>query len=460
MTRMTDDDVAATAELEAMALVPAPGWSRRLARWLTAAVALLPVALIFVPWMQTFTGSGKVIAYSPIERQQRLGAPIDGFVVDYFGRRENELVRKGEPVFRLTDADPHLATRIEEQLEALRAKAAYTSAKIENYGEQITLFEFARNMTLEGAEFAVEMARNKISGARQNLTAAEADFATQKQIHDRTERLFKDPLHLASKQDWEIAEFKMREAAAKLEKARAELAGAENESRAKQSELEQKRGETNAKIIESRAKREDARSDLASIQKELRELETKRAQLERGLVKAPIDGRILRVERALDTDFVKKGDTVIVLVPLTDDPAVELWVDGNDIPLLAGLRSQREAEGKHVAARLQFEGWPAVQFAGWPSVAIGTFGGIVQWIDATDNGQGKFRVLVVPDPADQVPWPGRDYLRQGVKANGWLLINQVPLGWEMWRRLNGFPPAIHGMEADEKDGPEIYKRKK
>ena len=46
--------------------------------------------------------------------------------------------------------------------------------------------------------------------------------------------------------------------------------------------------------------------------------------------------------------------------------------------------------------RLQFEGWPAVQFAGWPSVAVGTFGGEVMTIDATDDGTGKFRILVQP----------------------------------------------------------------
>jgi hypothetical protein len=90
--------------------------------------------------------------------------------------------------------------------------------------------------------------------------------------------------------------------------------------------------------------------------------------------------------------------------------------------------------------RLQFEGWPAVQFVGWPSVAVGTFGGRVYLVDPTTNDRGQFRILVEPDPEDG-PWPDQEYLRQGVRAQGWVLLNRVSVGWELWRNLNGFPPA-------------------
>lgn len=90
--------------------------------------------------------------------------------------------------------------------------------------------------------------------------------------------------------------------------------------------------------------------------------------------------------------------------------------------------------------RLQFEGWPAIQFVGWPSVAVGTFGGTVKLLDATDDGSGRFRILVAPDASDEA-WPEARYLRQGVRANGWVLLQQVKLGFELWRRFNGFPPT-------------------
>ena len=98
--------------------------------------------------------------------------------------------------------------------------------------------------------------------------------------------------------------------------------------------------------------------------------------------------------------------------------------------------------------RLQFEGWPAVQFVGWPSAARGTFGGIVTVVDSHDNGKGKFRVLVEPDPND-VSWPSRRYLRQGVQVKGWVLLDEVSLGFEIWRQLNGFPP----LPTVDKSGP-------
>ena len=118
------------------------------------------------------------------------------------------------------------------------------------------------------------------------------------------------------------------------------------------------------------------------------------------------------------------------MVPITEDRAVSLYVDGNDAALIQPGR----------AVRLQFEGWPAVQFSGWPSVAVGTFGGRVAFVDPSDDGRGDFRIVVVPDPEDG-PWPAASYLRQGVLAKGWILLNQVRLGFELWRQFNGFPPT-------------------
>ncbi|MGC4006291.1 MAG: hypothetical protein QM811_25495 [Pirellulales bacterium] len=146
-------------------------------------------------------------------------------------------------------------------------------------------------------------------------------------------------------------------------------------------------------------------------------------------------------------ESVKEGTPLLEFVPHTDDFAVELFLDGNDVPLVQA----QEIDPLDGAAlpgdkvRLQFEGWPAVQFVGWPSVAVGTFGGVVKIVDAVPAKGGKFRILVVPDPADQA-WPASRYLRQGNQANGWVLLRTVPLGQELWRRLNGFPPVIADAE--------------
>ena len=67
--------------------------------------------------------------------------------------------------------------------------------------------------------------------------------------------------------------------------------------------------------------------------------------------------------------------------------------------------------------RLQFEGWPAVQFPGWPSIAVGTFSGQVATVDATDDGFGSFRILVIP--GEDVEWPSGTILASG-RAGKWL----------------------------------------
>ena len=140
--------------------------------------------------------------------------------------------------------------------------------------------------------------------------------------------------------------------------------------------------------------------------------------------------------------MVKAGDPLVTIVPDTEERAVELWLDGNDIPLVA----------KDQPVRLQFEGWPAVQFVGWPQVAIGTFAGKVTVIDATDNGKGKFRVLIVPTDDPKERWPSKQYLRQGVRSNGWVLLSKVRIGYELWRQFNGFPPSIANTEPGANKG--------
>ena len=48
--------------------------------------------------------------------------------------------------------------------------------------------------------------------------------------------------------------------------------------------------------------------------------------------------------------------------------------------------------------------------------------------------------------ATEIQWPGNRWLRQGVRANGWVLLQRVPLWYEVWRQLNGFPPVVADAE--------------
>jgi multidrug resistance efflux pump len=163
---------------------------------------------------------------------------------------------------------------------------------------------------------------------------------------------------------------------------------------------------------------------------ELAESETKLSRQQNQIIYAPKDGVILKVLAGDNATVVHSGDKLATFAPNLSDPAVEIYVSGNDIPLII--------EGKKV--RLQFEGWPIVQFSGWPSLAIGTFGGVISSVDSLISENGKFRVIVKKDKNEN--WPDEKFLRHGAKAQAWILLNNVSLGYEFWRQLNSFPPSF------------------
>lgn len=173
------------------------------------------------------------------------------------------------------------------------------------------------------------------------------------------------------------------------------------------------------------------------------EVDFSRQQLQ--VVTAPRDGRILRILLGSGTTNVKVGEKLVEFVPDTEDHAVELFIDGNDLPLVY--------KGRKV--RLQFEGWPSVQFSGWPSVAIGSFGGIVSVVDPSVSKNGQFRVIVKPDKED-MPWPDQRFLRQGARTVGLVLLDRVTLGYEFWRQINGFPKSMdEAPEVKDKTYPKV-----
>ena len=192
-------------------------------------------------------------------------------------------------------------------------------------------------------------------------------------------------------------------------------------------------------------------SDLSSATSEFAKVQVRMARQAAQGITAPRDGIIQRILSTQGGAIVHAGDVIATLVPATESRAVEALVDGNDVPLISVGRK----------VRVQFEGWPAVQFVGWPSIAVGTFGGMVKVIDPADDGTGRFRVIVFPDP-DDAPWPETAFLRQGVRSQIWILLDQVKLGYELWRRFNGFPQSIHQpfSKSDEKTEPAGKKKGK
>lgn len=415
----------------AMRLARSSRIARRVARGLMVLLVLSIVALTWAPWQQTVSGTGRIVAYSPLERQQPVEAPISGRVVRWGdGLYEGAPLAAGQFILEIQDLDPNLQIRQQEQLTATQRELEANRIVVLAYEAQVAAFETARDQSVAAADEYVKVGEEKLKVEERNLDAEQAGELQVRLDFERQKELKKDGL--VSDLKVQEAERKWKEAIAKVDKAEAYIRSARNELQAKRNERVAKEREAQAKVDSSKATLQKAMGDVEKLNKSIAELQVKIAQQQSQVVRAPRAGRIMHLLSHAGGEMVKQGDPLFVLVPDADDRATEIWVSGNDAPLITPGRK----------VRLQFEGWPAVQFAGWPSVAVGTFGGEVINVDAAaGNSKHQFRVLVVPD-RDSPAWPAAKFLRQGTRANGWVLLDQVGLGYEAWRRLNGFPPSV------------------
>lgn len=393
----------------------------------------LTLALLFLPWQQFISGEGRVVAYHPLDRPVMIEAPLSGRV-EQAPIVEGQFVRKGDLLVQMADNDPQLLGNLELQRKAAESRRDAARERVASLSRQIE--EQERTVPL-----ALTAASNRLDAARFARRTAELQFERIRALHE-------DDRGLSSRREFELATLERDRTQADYLQAQALLERTEPDLR--------------SSINASLASRDAARAELAAAEQAIAALTVQINQAGRQRIVAPRDGVVLRLQ-ATEGSFLRAGSPVCTLIPETTNRWVELWVDGNDMPLIRARTT--DASGKVLTpgspVRLQFEGWPAIQFIGWPSVARGTFGGEVVVIDATDNGQGKFRVLVAPDPDEvendrgevsEVPWPGNRWLRQGVRANGWVLLEQVPLWYEFWRQMNGFPPSIPPEKVGEGAG--------
>lgn len=200
-----------------------------------------------------------------------------------------------------------------------------------------------------------------------------------------------------------------------------------------------KQGLTSSKIFEiAKISYQKLLSEVAHADAELAKSEVTLSRQEIRLVRAPSEGTILNVLSGSGSVLVKEGEFVATFLPDATKLAAEVYISGNDLPLVF----------KDRIVRLQFEGWPAVQFSGWPAVAVGTFEGRVWAVDPSTTKNGKYRVILVPVLSSK--WPDQNYLRQGTKVFAWILLDKVKVGYEMWRQVNGFPPSMDGVLENAK----------
>ena len=421
----------------AIHLVQSSRFARRFAKFLLFGLVLSILAMMILPWQQTSRSAGQVVAYAPQERQQTIQAPAKGVVGRIAdGLVEGTVVKKGDFILEIQPFAANQVEQITGQLGDLKTKEETANVKAEAYSQNVQGFTEALEFAMSAAKEMVSAAKAKLESKQRQVSAYKAKELQARLNFERQEGLFRQGLKPAKeieklRKEWDIS-------LADLDSIAQDISGLKNELKAKQEELEEKRRIAQTKIEYARALEEDAKGMAATARKEMGDIQIKLQELGRLVITAPRDGTVFRLNVNERGVTVKEGDSLLTIVPETTQKAVELLISGNDMPLVQ--------LGQEV--RLQFEGWPAVQFAGWPSVAIGTFSGTVSTVDATDNGKGQFRILITPNE-NQQEWPSDRYLRQGVRANGWVMLRRVTLGYEIWRQLNGFPVILSDKEPSK-----------
>jgi multidrug efflux pump subunit AcrA (membrane-fusion protein) len=185
------------------------------------------------------------------------------------------------------------------------------------------------------------------------------------------------------------------------------------------------------------------RSEVAKLQNQLSNYSIRRGFY---VILAPQSGQVIRTTKAGMGETVKEGDPLLEIVPVKFSPAVEIFIDPVDLPLIV--------KGQKV--RLQFDGFPAIVFSGWPNSSYGTFGGKIAAVDPSISSNGKFRAWVTQDPDDKL-WP--ESISYGTGAKGIALLKDVPVFYELWRQINGFPPEYY-TSSDNKSDNKKQKDKK
>jgi membrane fusion protein, adhesin transport system len=420
----------------ALDLVRPSAFDRVVTLSLSTGFLVLLLVLWLTPWQQTAPGSGRVIAYAPEERRQNVEAPIEGRVAKWHVR-EGAQVEKGDPLVDLIDNDPQLVQRLEVEKSSVLARFEAARERERSVAQRIAALGRSKLDALAAAESRVRMATQRSRAAEQTLSLATAALKTARLNMQRQQVLSSQGL--ASRRNFELAELEVTRCQTDLDRAEAALDGAQTERRALEAERSKVNNDTAAGLSDADASRATALAEIAASSAELARIEVRVSRQATQSITAPTDGAVLRVIANGQTgDVVKAGDVLLVLVPTTRERAAEVFVSGNDMPLIT--------DGATV--RLQFEGWPALQFSGWPQVAVGTFPGRVEVLDASDDGLGRFRILVVPE--HQLQWPEARFLRQGVRVNAWVQLGRVSLGYELWRLFNGFPASLP--DAPSADG--------
>ncbi len=408
------------------------------------------VCLMFVPWTQTIDSQGAITTLKPEHRPQTIHSTIAGRIERWYVQ-EGGFVKKGDTILHLSEIkddyfDPQLLGRTQAQIQAKSSSVSSYQGKAGALDRQVAALVESRTIKLQQANNKIRQSNLKIASDSISWQAAKTNLDIAEKQYERMTQLYK--AGLKSLTDLESRQLKLQETQAKAIADENKLLTSRNELLNAIADLRGIENEYADKIAKAQSDRFEANSGQFEAEANVMKLENQYSNYERRrdlyFVTAPQTGYIARVLVPGLGETIKEGEELVSIMPAESDFAVELYVLPRDLPLVH----------KKDQVRLIFDGWPALVFSGWPGASTGTFAGEVLAIDKFISPNGKYRVLISQIPGE-IPWPTA--LQFGSGAKGMVMLHDVPIWYELWRRINGFPPTFYkGLTAEgtEKSGKE------
>lgn len=405
---------------------------------------LVFLIMMFVPWTQNIRARGQVTTIEPDQRPMTLNSVIGGRIEKWFVK-EGDFVNKGDTILFISEVkdqyfDPNLLDNTQQQLKAKEMSVTSYMEKVKALDNQIDALVETGKLKLEQTENKLKQAHLKVKSDSIDYEAAKINFSIAEEQYRRMEKLYDEGLK--SKTDLENRKMAMQKAQAGMISAENKLLTSQNEVINARVEMVSMTAQYRSSVAKTESDKFTALSSMYDAEAIVTKLQNQymNYSVRFGMyyITAPLDGYITRALQSGIGEMIKQGQEILTIMPSDYQLAVELYVRPIDLPLVE--------KGQHV--RIQFDGWPAIVFSGWPNTSYGTYGGEVFAIDNFISPNGYFRVLVKPDEKDH-PWP--DALRVGGGASNIMLLKDVPVWYEIWRQINGFPPDYYKTETTKAD---------
>ena len=399
-------------------------------------VSLLGIVILFLPWTQNISGSGAVTTLKPDQRPQTIHSSIAGKIEKWYVQ-EGDYVKKGDTILFISEIkedyfDPNLVKNTQNQVDAKKLSLQSYGSKVTTLSSQINAIQNERQLKSQQAQNKIRQSILKVKSDSMDLEAVKTQIKIANTQFNRAVTLNKEGLKPMT--DVEEKRLKLQEVEAKIITQENKLLASKNELINSRVEVNRIHAEYSEKVSKAESDQYSALSNQYDTEAQVNKLQNQYAnyQIRNGMyyIKAPQDGYVNRAIQSGLGEIIKEGTQIVSIMPSKYDVAVETYVSPNDLPLII--------KGEKV--RIWFDGWPTVVFSGWPNMSYGTFGGKIVAIEKYISPNGKFRVLIAPD-SEEDAWPKQVSIGSGAQTLA--LLDNVPIWFELWRTLNGFPPNYY-----------------